>query len=192
MYASLFGTMSVTPISLDSSSSSSSTKEQHSSSLHHAQSYTVAVTPQRPLASTQVLSPGRLVLARIVRLNSTQAEALIVVAEGIGGGGGMLTNPPEGMIPREECIRSGTASRDIPDCFQPGDIVLARVLSLGDPRRYVLSTAESELGVIHAICHATGHAMVSCSWNEMQCPQSNVKERRKCAKPRTTTAVLAT
>lgn len=31
--------------------------------------------------------------------------------------------------------------------FRPGDIVRARVISLGDARQYYLSTAENELGV---------------------------------------------
>jgi exosome complex component CSL4 len=36
------------------------------------------------------------------------------------------------------------------DCFRPGDIVLAEVLSLGDARSYFLTTAKNELGVVHA------------------------------------------
>jgi hypothetical protein len=32
-------------------------------------------------------------------------------------------------------------------CYRPGDIVRARVISLGDARQYYLSTAENELGV---------------------------------------------
>jgi hypothetical protein len=36
------------------------------------------------------------------------------------------------------------------DCFRPGDIVRAKVTSLGDARTYYLSTAENELGVVYA------------------------------------------
>lgn len=36
------------------------------------------------------------------------------------------------------------------DCFHPGDIVRAEVLSLGDARSYYLSTAKNELGVVYA------------------------------------------
>ena len=35
-------------------------------------------------------------------------------------------------------------------CFRPGDIVLAKVQSLGDTQSYILNTAENELGVIIA------------------------------------------
>ena len=35
-------------------------------------------------------------------------------------------------------------------CFRPGDIILAKVQSLGDTQSYILNTAENELGVIIA------------------------------------------
>lgn len=36
------------------------------------------------------------------------------------------------------------------DCFRPGDIVRAEVLSLGDSRSYYLSTSKNHLGVVYA------------------------------------------
>jgi len=36
------------------------------------------------------------------------------------------------------------------DCFRPGDVVRAEVVSLGDARSYHLTTARNELGVVHA------------------------------------------
>lgn len=36
------------------------------------------------------------------------------------------------------------------DCFRPGDVVRAKVLSLGDARSYYLTTADNSLGVVHA------------------------------------------
>jgi exosome complex component CSL4 len=39
---------------------------------------------------------------------------------------------------------------EIVKSFTPGDIVRAKVISLGDARSYLLSTAEDELGVIMA------------------------------------------
>ncbi len=38
----------------------------------------------------------------------------------------------------------------LPQCFRPGDIVRASVVSLGDARSYYLSTAQNELGVVYA------------------------------------------
>ena len=39
---------------------------------------------------------------------------------------------------------------DLYSCFWPGDIVRAEVLSAGDARSYLLTTAKNELGVIFA------------------------------------------
>ena len=36
------------------------------------------------------------------------------------------------------------------NCFRPGDVIKAEVLSLGDSRSYYLSTAKNELGVVYA------------------------------------------
>ena len=66
--------------------------------------------------------------------------------------------------------------------FRPGDIVKAEVISLGDARSYVLSTAKNELGVIFATSVA-GATMIPISWQEMQCPKTKSIELRKCAKP---------
>ena len=52
--------------------------------------------------------------------------------------------------------------------FRPGDIVLAKVISLGDARSYFLSTASNELGVASAKSMA-GFALAPINWCEMQC-----------------------
>ena len=45
---------------------------------------------------------------------------------------------------------------DIYDCFRPGDVIKAEVLSLGDARSYYLSTAKNELGVVYAKSATSG------------------------------------
>lgn len=66
--------------------------------------------------------------------------------------------------------------------FRPSDIVLAKVISLGDVQsNYLLSTAENELGVVVARSEA-GVQMVPISWCEMQCPRTHTKEFRKVAR----------
>ncbi|XP_037091377.1 exosome complex component CSL4-like [Pollicipes pollicipes] len=67
------------------------------------------------------------------------------------------------------------------ECFRPGDVILAKVVSLGDALSYVLSTAENELGVALAYSEA-GHPMVPVSWTEMACPATQTRELRKVAK----------
>jgi exosome complex RNA-binding protein Csl4 len=71
---------------------------------------------------------------------------------------------------------------DMSKCFRPGDIVKAKVISLGDARQYYLSTAAAECGVRFAKSEA-GAIMTPLSWQEMQCPLTGAKESRKCAKP---------
>ncbi|XP_070772600.1 exosome complex component CSL4 isoform X3 [Enoplosus armatus] len=66
--------------------------------------------------------------------------------------------------------------------FRPGDIVLAKVISLGDVQsNYLLTTAENELGVVVAHSEA-GSQMIPISWCEMQCPRTHAKEFRKVAR----------
>lgn len=47
------------------------------------------------------------------------------------------------------------------DCFRPGDVIRAKVLSLGDARSYHLTTADNALGVVHAKSLAGGCMVVS-------------------------------
>ncbi|EDL41868.1 exosome component 1, isoform CRA_c, partial [Mus musculus] len=75
-----------------------------------------------------------------------------------------------------------TCKVEIYKSFRPGDIVLAKVISLGDAQsNYLLTTAENELGVV--VAHSeSGVQMVPISWCEMQCPKTHTKEFRKVAR----------
>ncbi|XP_043854358.1 exosome complex component CSL4-like [Dromiciops gliroides] len=65
--------------------------------------------------------------------------------------------------------------------FRPGDIMLAKVIFLGDAQsNYLLTTAENDLGVV--VAHSeSGVPMVPISWCEMQCPRTHTKEFLKVA-----------
>jgi exosome complex component CSL4 len=142
----------------------------------------ISVIPlhEKPTASSQVLSVGQTVLGRIVRVNTQQAAVEIVAAGNIHG---TLKDVRSGVI-RKEDVKSGpTEDVLIYDSFRPGDFVLAKVISLGDSKRYFLSTAEAELGVIRARCSTSGNYMVPVNYKEMECPESKAREPRKCAKP---------
>uniref|UniRef100_A0A3B5QI41 Exosome component 1 n=1 Tax=Xiphophorus maculatus TaxID=8083 RepID=A0A3B5QI41_XIPMA len=87
-----------------------------------------------------------------------------------------------GTIRKEDVRESEKDKVDIYKSFRPGDIVLAKVISLGDVQStYLLTTAENELGVVVAHSEA-GAQMIPISWREMQCPQTNAKEFRKVAR----------
>ena len=74
---------------------------------------------------------------------------------------------------RREDIRTGaTEEIQIHEAFRPGDIVIAKIISMGDARRFTLTTAEVELGVIRSLSKATGKPMVAVSSKEVECQKS--------------------
>ncbi len=68
------------------------------------------------------------------------------------------------------------------ECYRPGDLVKAVVISLGDSRQYFLSTKEPEFGVIMARSQKSKQLLVAVSWKDMVDPETGQKEMRKAAK----------
>ncbi|EDO49274.1 predicted protein [Nematostella vectensis] len=119
---------------------------------------------------------GSIVTCKVTSVNPRFCKAAILGVESTA-----LKETFRGMI-RKEDVRATEKDRvEIYKCFRPGDIVVARVTSLGDAHSYLLSTAENELGVVFAKSEA-GATMVPISWCEMQCPKTMAKEQRKVAK----------
>jgi len=151
--------------------------------------------------------PESVVLGRVTRVTPRQATISILVVDGQPCGGaqaasvGARTNHAAGEgidgsefqgLVRAQDVR--TTDKDnvvLSECFRPGDIVRAVVLSLGDARSYYLSTARNDLGVVHATGGRTAnggwaparHTLQPISWREMADPVTGAVERRKCAKP---------
>jgi exosome complex RNA-binding protein Csl4 len=105
---------------------------------------------------------------------------------------GLLDSPASGCIRREDVNSRAQQATEpseavtaavLTQYFRPGDWIVARIISLGDEYRYYLSTAEPALGVIHAESAVSGIPMLPVSWKEMECPETSVKEPRKCARP---------
>jgi exosome complex component CSL4 len=64
---------------------------------------------------------------------------------------------------------------------QPGDIILARVLGMGDVQTsYLLSVAENELGVTNA-CGENGERLLPTNSHTVVSARSGHSEERKCA-----------
>lgn len=89
----------------------------------------------------------------------------------------------KGII-RSQDVRSTDRDKvKIVDCFKPGDVVKAVVLSMGDGSNYYLTTARNDLGVVFAKSEGgAGELMVALDWETMVCESSGVVEKRKCAK----------
>ena len=70
----------------------------------------------------------------------------------------------------------------VTESFRVGDVVRAKVISLGDERSYYLSTAKNELGVVLATSEL-GNMMFPVSWREFEDSVTGQREARKVAKP---------
>lgn len=118
-----------------------------------------------------------IVTVKVLAVNPRFAKVHILCISDV-----VLSEPFRGQI-RKEDVRATEKDRvEMYRSFRPGDIALARVISLGDAMAgYLLTTSENELGVVIARSES-GAAMVPVSWTEMQCPITCAKEGRKVAK----------
>ncbi|XP_035167741.1 exosome complex component CSL4 [Oxyura jamaicensis] len=120
---------------------------------------------------------GAVVTCKVCSINSRFAKVHILYV-----GSTPLKSAFRGTIRREDIRATEKDKVEVYKSFRPGDIVLAKVISLGDAQsNYLLSTAENELGVVVARSEA-GVQMVPISWCEMQCPQTHTKDFRKVAR----------
>jgi exosome complex component CSL4 len=139
--------------------------------------YSVCVIPDR--IRDPILSVGQVVLSKVIRIGLHGATVDIVAGETVGA----LPQHFPGLIRKEDIRPGGTEELDIHDCFLPNDLVMARIISYGDQRRYFLSTAEPQLGVVRAVSKTSGNMMIPMSGSEMICPETKHKELRKCSIP---------
>ncbi|GAX26553.1 exosome complex component CSL4 [Fistulifera solaris] len=157
----------------------------------------ITVTPpqEQDFASRRVILVGQIVLAKVDRVSWTQAHVSIFATET----GGTLQYPTEAIVRREDIgstvpvthttntnsnNNNNKTSWQVIEAVRPGDWIVARVLSLGDTQRYMLTLAEPQLGVWYALSAKSGTVMQPKSWNTMVCPETGIEESRKCAKPR--------
>ena len=116
------------------------------------------------------------VIAKVVRI----AEETVFV-EVLAINGQPTSNKFEGVLKKRD-IREKEIDKIVLDqCFLPGDVIKAQVCSYGDSRKIQLSTVADDLGVIFAVSESSGNYMVPVNEEEMMCPKTQVKERRKAA-----------
>lgn len=120
---------------------------------------------------------GDLVLCRIVKISINMAQALILAIRDTP-----LNSEFLAVIRISDIRKHEIEKLKVEDCFRPGDVVRARVISLGDSKSFFLSTAEPELGVVLAYT-STGQRLFPFNWEEMIEPNSSSRECRKVAKP---------
>jgi len=126
---------------------------------------------------TVVPTQQDIVTVRVLSVNPRFAKVHVLCVGEV-----VLAEPFRGQLRKEDVKATEKDRVEMYKSFRPGDIVLARVISMGDAGAgYLLTTAENELGVVIARSEA-GAAMVPVSWTEMQCPATYNKEGRKVAK----------
>jgi exosome complex component CSL4 len=86
---------------------------------------------------------------QVTGVNTRFCKLAILAVEGCP-----LNEPFRGTLRKEDIRATEKDKVEIYKSFRPGDIVQARVSSLGDSHSYSLSTAENELGVIFAMSEA--------------------------------------
>ena len=119
---------------------------------------------------------GSLVNARVISINPRSCKVSIIGVEDT-----YLKHSFRAIVRKEDIRAFQKDQVEIDKCYRSGDIIRARVLSLGEALHYVLTTAENELGVIFAEGE-NGIPLIPFNWEEMQCPRSGRREYRKVAK----------
>lgn len=126
---------------------------------------------------------GTVTVGRVDSVSERQAKLTLLSVNGR-----QLQVPFHGTIRREDVRAVERDSVDLFHSFRPGDIVRARVISLGESQSYILSTGEVELGVVLGKAEG-GERLVPISWCEMQAVKTGSRERRKVAKVINTVSV---
>ncbi|KAF3293121.1 exosome 3'-_5 exonuclease subunit ski4 (Csl4) [Orbilia oligospora] len=142
------------------------------------------ISVQKPVLTTDEETNATLlpevsstVLCRITRINPRQATASIFIVNNH-----ICGDEFQGVIRVQDVRLTEVDKVKIFNSFRPGDIVRAKVISLGDQSNYYLSTASNELGVIMADSEM-GDPMYPINWKEMKSTRTGVVEERKVAKP---------
>jgi len=123
------------------------------------------------------LKVGDVVLSRVTHIMSNQVSCDIIAVDDM-----QLRTSARGVIRREDVRQTETDQASLLECFRPGDIVRAAIVSLGDSRQYFLSTADQDGGVRFAMS-IDGNVMQPVSWQQMRDPVSGLLEPRKVAVP---------
>ena len=139
-------------------------------------SVSALTAPSEPAAAPPTV--GDIVTCRVIRINPRLASLEILCVAGVP-----LREPCGGLLRREDVREFERDAVLMRDSCRPGDIVQARVLSLGDSRAYYVTTASEELGVVFARSAEDGSTLLPLAWDEMLCPATHAREARKVARP---------
>ncbi|MBW0468824.1 hypothetical protein O181_008539 [Austropuccinia psidii MF-1] len=134
-----------------------------------------------PVACAKVPAVGTIVIGMISKIVKLQAYVSIMEVANVPL---PIGQEYHGVI-RSQDVRHLEKDKVImANCFRPGDIVRAEVISLPTSSAgYLLATFRNNLGVVFAYHSLTGNQMTAISWNEMRDESTGQKEPRKVAGP---------
>jgi len=122
-----------------------------------------------------VININDILLCKIIKVTTNQ-----VYVDIISNGDKELRIHAKGIIRRED-VRNYEIDKIIMyECYRPGDLVRAIVISYGDSRQYYLSTADTNLGVLIAKSD-NGNLMIPINDKQMKDTITDIKEHRKVA-----------
>jgi len=136
--------------------------------------YSIVTAKQRV---TVVPAVNSVVTCKVLKVNPRFAACEIVCV----GDQSVLEAGFKGVIRKENARSFEVDKVNIHESFRPGDVVRAKIASLGTARSYELTTADTDLGVITAMSEAD-EVMIAISHEEMKCPKTGLVEKRKVAK----------
>ena len=123
--------------------------------------------------SIPVVNEGDLVYARVDEVKSAMAVCTVLA---LSTGKRAVPGAPEGTVHISKAKEGYTES--LSEEFQPGDLLLARVLQSVPTIK--LTTATAHLGVVSARCQVC-HGLLERGSKELTCPRCGNHERRKLA-----------
>ena len=122
-----------------------------------------------------VININDVLICKITKVTTNQVYVDIIT-----NGEKELRIHAKGIIRREDVRNTEIDKIVMHECFRPGDLVRAIVISYGDSRQYYLSTADTNLGVLIAKSD-NGNLMIPINDKQMKDTITDIKEHRKVA-----------
>ncbi|KNZ61228.1 hypothetical protein VP01_1432g2 [Puccinia sorghi] len=145
----------------------------------HEFSKTISVECSSRCAKVPVV--GTTVIGMITKVTKPQAHLSIMVVDDVPL---PIGQEFQGAIRSQDVRQVDKDKVIISDCYRPGDIVRAEVISLPTSAMgYLLATFRNHLGVLFAQHSQTGNRMTAMSWKEMKDEETGQTEARKVAGP---------
>ena len=100
---------------------------------------------------------GSIVTCRVLSITSNVVRLNIHCIEDQ-----VLKQPFRGLLRKQEIRDFDKEKVQISKCFRPSDIILAKVIGLGENHSFLVTTAQNELGVVVALNQSGIQTNVKC------------------------------